>query len=551
MSDTYNNYLWQQIFTELLQSRLKIVVSNEYHKQVEQIDLLLSNDKTGIVSTIFEFMIQSATTNFQFESGNATLDNILKEWANKLNFGISDDIPTGLRPLTQQYLRERWRTSFISLNINWEKKDGYYLPSEMWLNDGKSLFVEGNGNILGSYKYLIGKNESESKAIKSTENKTVLFRKPYSAWFDKYPTPYLVKKGALYHALVKNELVSRQSDVINSIIPHILAIKAGNDTFAKAGEMPTKPELEALKQEVKDMADNYRYSREKGSNYGAFPYDVTIENIIPDLTKILNDTIVSPSNKNLLFALGLVELEGFSKDRQEAILNPKVLVEEVKNAVNDWADLLEDVLFRILEKNKVAHPKIANASARVVPGIVKAFMTNDMRVMLRSLFDRGTIGHQDILENSTDLDFEISFDRRKKEKAGEVDTILYPHVIQNIENDIRDIDPTKNNSPEQTKSEPDINASLEDIEIKEIENYLNLARNMEYLQAPYENIDQLPDAVKNHLPIPAQMIFLRVVNQALKDGKSESDAFRLAWGVVKHSYFKDKDGKWKKRKNLN
>jgi cation transport regulator len=546
MSENYNNYLWQQIFTELLQSRLKIVVSKEFHKQVEQIDLLLSNDKTGIVSTIVEFMIQSATTNFQFESGNDTLDAILKGWTNQLNLGISQDIPTGLRPLTQQYLRERWRSSFIALNVNWEKKDDYYLPSEMWLTDGKSVYVDGTENKLGGYVYSIGK-EQEKKLI-TNANKSILIRKPYNAWFDKYPTPYLIKKGALYHALVKNELVSRQSDVINSIIPHILAIKAGNDTFAKAGEMPTKPELEALKEQVKEMADNYRYSREKGGNYGAFPYDVTIENIIPDLTKILNDTIVSPSNKNLLFALGLVELEGFSSTRQEAILNPKVLVEEVKNAVNDWADLLEDVLFLILEKNKKAHPKVANSSARVVPGTVKAFMTNDMRVMLRSLFDRGTIGHQDILENTTDLDFQISFNRRKKEQ-GEINDVLYPHIIQNLENDIRDIDPLKNNSPEQKKSEKDISASLEDADTKEIENYLNLGRNMEYLQAPYENVDQLPDAVKNHLPIPAQLIFLRVVNQALKDGKSESDAFRLAWGVVKKTFRppQGNEKKWQKK----
>jgi cation transport regulator ChaB len=62
---------------------------------------------------------------------------------------------------------------------------------------------------------------------------------------------------------------------------------------------------------------------------------------------------------------------------------------------------------------------------------------------------------------------------------------------------------------------------------------------------PYDSVSELPDRVKG-LPESAQKQFLAVVNKALRDGKDESDAFTLAWGVIKKNYVK-KDGKWVKK----
>ena len=63
---------------------------------------------------------------------------------------------------------------------------------------------------------------------------------------------------------------------------------------------------------------------------------------------------------------------------------------------------------------------------------------------------------------------------------------------------------------------------------------------------PYKSIRDLPVTVKV-LPYSAQRLFLRVFNQAIKDKKTEEEAFSLAWGVVKRFYSKE-GNKWVKIK---
>jgi cation transport regulator len=62
---------------------------------------------------------------------------------------------------------------------------------------------------------------------------------------------------------------------------------------------------------------------------------------------------------------------------------------------------------------------------------------------------------------------------------------------------------------------------------------------------PYQQINDLPDAVKGHLPKHAQEIFLAAFNSALEEyGNEEERAFRVAWAAVKHKYEKGEDGNW-------
>lgn len=63
---------------------------------------------------------------------------------------------------------------------------------------------------------------------------------------------------------------------------------------------------------------------------------------------------------------------------------------------------------------------------------------------------------------------------------------------------------------------------------------------------PYSNIDQLPPAVRNNLPAPAQRIFVKAFNAKyaeLDEDESEVSAFKIAWAAVKRTYEK-RDGKW-------
>ncbi|MBW4671424.1 MAG: ChaB family protein [Cyanomargarita calcarea GSE-NOS-MK-12-04C] len=64
---------------------------------------------------------------------------------------------------------------------------------------------------------------------------------------------------------------------------------------------------------------------------------------------------------------------------------------------------------------------------------------------------------------------------------------------------------------------------------------------------PYQDIKDLPDAVKNYLPKYAAEIFLATVNNALKEYNEEETAFKVAWAAVKRAYHKGEDGNWHKK----
>jgi cation transport regulator len=73
---------------------------------------------------------------------------------------------------------------------------------------------------------------------------------------------------------------------------------------------------------------------------------------------------------------------------------------------------------------------------------------------------------------------------------------------------------------------------------------------------PYQQMNELPESVREHLPEHAQNIFLAAYNSAWDEyaqpdtrrgGESrEEAAFRVAWAAVKHEYEKDeRTGQWR------
>ena len=64
---------------------------------------------------------------------------------------------------------------------------------------------------------------------------------------------------------------------------------------------------------------------------------------------------------------------------------------------------------------------------------------------------------------------------------------------------------------------------------------------------PYQQLDDLPESVKNHLPKHAQEIFRAAFNNALEEYEEEEQAFRVAWNAVKRDYEKGDDGNWHKK----
>jgi cation transport regulator ChaB len=261
-------------------------------------------------------------------------------------------------------------------------------------------------------------------------------------------------------------------------------------------------------------------------------YDLQLEHLIPDLTKLFNSSIIQPINYDLLAGLGLIELQGFSSDRQEAILNPKVLVEEILNGVMDFKALMEEVTDLIIEKNTSLHPKQMGQDIRVVPGVVKAFLTDSMRKLIKDYTNTGELAIEDSFEGlPLGFDFEISKKRRQQEQDNGDEDLFFPRVILNQDSNTKSDTPlTRPPTPNEVPKKKAVKAEVE------------------YVEAPYKTIDDLPDNVKGVLPAEAQKQWLEVFNSIYKKtGGNEDRARKGAWSVIKKNWKKSPEGKWVKK----
>lgn len=533
MPDISSDYYFKSVISKLFNPGNQIKVAKDFHKQMVQIGELLSNDYTGIVATILEFMISTGSVPMNFVTDNQNLTVRLNDWANKeLNAGISKDIPRGLKALTSQYMRERYTSSFIILNIGWAKmKDGLILPNKMWFTDGAAVTVEDKSGILTQKKYFIDDTE-----IVDSIKKSVLIRKPFNSWYDAYPTPYLVKKGVLYNSLLKKSLIQSQSSVIEEMVPYILALRAGDATLmAKNAMGDIDKQLSGVKESLKEAKRNKKYQGDSGDMILKGRYDLKVEHLIPDLTKLFNDSVVKPVNNDLLCGLGLVELQGFSSDRQEAILNPKVMVEEIFNAVVGVKELYDEVKELIIEKNSSLHPKHMGTDIRIVPGVVKAFLTDNMRRLIKDHVNTGILSIEDAFEGLPQgFDFEISKKRREHEADNGDEDLFFPRVVLNQDSN------TKNDTPLSRAPSPNEVPKKK----KVIKNKFEDEEAGEYLEAPYTK-ENYPTQLKN-LPVGARNLWIRVFNAVYEETKDENQARQAAWKQVKDKYNKVGD-KWVKK----
>jgi hypothetical protein len=423
-----------KLVNALKRMRSCIDVPTDFHNQVHAIDRLLRNDKTGLVTTTLDYMENSANVDMKIETQNKNLDGALYSWQNVLlNKDVAKDIPRGLRALSTEYYRERWRSSFIVLRMIWEDvkvgRTSYKMPTQMWFLNGASVHSPKEQVAdLRKRVYTVQVGTEYQPLVTD-----VIIRKPYSSWYELYPTPFLVRRGVLFNAMLKEAVVTKQADVIESIVPYMLLLKSGTDALAKAGKLPKEHELKALKQSIVEATQEHDSTGELGKLIASLSYDVDMEHFMPDLNKVFNDGILKSVDRNIVAGLGLIELEGFSNTRQEAILNPQFLVQEVKDAVVDWSLILEEIVYQILETNAKQHPKLVNNKINVIPATIKAFITEEMKQVIRSLYDRGLISKQSATENITDFDFEVEVTRRETEEKRDLAETMKPPLIQNLE----------------------------------------------------------------------------------------------------------------------
>lgn len=534
------NKIWQQIKN----ARMNIKVPSSFKDQVCAVDNLLANDKTGIVSTIYNFMIESATVPMKIETQNESLNKFLHEWQTQLlNRNVNLDIPGGLRALSTENYRERWRSSLLALKVIWgtvkfENQGTWVVPTKMWFVNGGAVKTTSDGT-LNTRKFSLTRKGKKPLQLINKKDESIFIRKPFTSWHDDTVIPYFVQRGTMFKSLMKDAITQKQSDVIETIIPILLEMKAGSDKLAELGMNPQEEDFKNLKKQITDAKERFENNGDFGDIIASLRHDVNLNYLIPDLVKIFDEKIVKTTDRDLLSSLGLIELQGFGSTRQEAILNPKVLIEEVNDAVVDWSALLEDVMIEMLARNIKLHPTLAKSEIRVIPGTVKAFLTDDMKSMVRGLYDRGLISKKSMVENGVDMNFEVEVERRIKEEKRDLQTILYPPKTQNLEqND--EVEPMDDNNLEDQNKKPGT---------PESDNFKNAVKVEEEVPlASYETIDALPDNVKDVLSVPAQVAWLSAFNTSLKETQDEDTARKEAWSAVKEKYEKLPDKKkWVKK----
>jgi len=525
----------------------KVVVPGDYHAQADVIKQMLTDDVSGLVDSLTDFAVETASVDFTIESENQNLSKILQEWLYTLNAGYQGKVPVGIQALAKEYFKERWKgASFPVLKIaKWEKVGNMMLPTRMFFVDGGSVYAKEikdteNSVNLVNYDYYLGKDMNPSNKL----GKHTILAKSSGRWFDEYPVPFLVKRGVYHNWKIVQSLKNKEIEILEQIIPYMMLVKKGTDALATNDvKVYTDEELKAVKEQFQKLLDELKNNQDTSGNAStkspirATQYDESIEHIIPDLMKIFDPKLFAQAERNILAGLGFIDVvQGISDSRRESILNPKVFVEEVKNGVDDFKDILKQLLFLIIEKNKT-HIKYINEEIHISNSPVKGFMTDDFKEKIRQLYDRGRISSQTAVELIGEVDFRTEVYRREQEAKKGIDQTMYPPVRDNIEEKAIDLpsDFDEETVPDD-KKDP-----------KEKKNFENSSKNV-LETAPYTTVKSLPSRIKNNMDVSLQRVFIRVFNTALKQYNNETKAFRVAWSVIRQLGRKGTDGKWQRKR---
>jgi len=530
----------------LLQGSL-ITIPTDYRSQVIQVKNLMKNDESGLINSLLDFGISSAAdVSFSVESNNEVLDSVFNNWLGDINSSLLGRIPIGIEALAKEYYRERWKgSSFLLLRTIWENVDGLKLPVKMWFVDGEDIDVEDNSKyvILGNEKYslITDKLNEEYLSLPFNSREKIFVQKPYTAWGTLYPTPFLIQRGLYKNAMFLQTLMSKGEQVVAKALEYLMVVKKGTEALARENRSEFiygDEDLKAVKKQLGLLAE------ERGTTNGVPSYitnfDTDIEHIIPEYERILKPSLYSPIEKRILAGMGMLEIVDIGSSRRESVFNPKPYIGELNSAANDFGTLIRDILLAIIIENKNTHPKYFSSknSIQIRRSPIKAFMSEEYKTLLRSLYDRGTLSKQTFVELVGEINYKEERDRRIKEtKLGDTKT-FYPPVIQNLEQHPDDVD---NNDNIDDEDLPEDKKGLES------RNYNNAIKDKELEKAPYNKLSDLPSNVLDVMSKSLANIWMKVFNDAYSEG--EDYARKVAWSVIKKIATKNSDGKWIKKKS--
>lgn len=453
------DFLANALFSMLLK---KNITPTEFKPQCQAIKAMLKDDVTGLVGVLTEFAVASAKVDFSIETSSDKFNEIFKEWLDTVNIDMGN-VPIGIKALAEEYFKERWQgSSFAVLQIaKWDKVAGtdLILPTKMFFVDGGSIEAkdveEKNNNLsIDSYNYFVGESDTP------INSKSAIINKP-GRWFDKYPTPYLIRRGVYHNADIIKSLKSKQSEILDQIIPYLLLVKKGSEALALGDKTYSQTQLTDIANQFQDLMNELR-SVKTGDKMVKTPmrvtnYDEDLKHFMPDMKTIFDPILFEQAERNILSGLGFIDvIQGISSTRRESTLNPKAFLTEVTAGVESFKDILRQLLVLIKIKNST-HIKYNNSEFYVSSSPIKAFMSDDFKTSIRSLYDRGCLSKRTYAELVGEVDFRTEVYRREKEAKDGIETVMYPQITQNQEDKGIDINGTQVTpvNPKDTNVSPD------------------------------------------------------------------------------------------------
>jgi len=413
------------------------VTPMDYHRQVRAVKKMLRNDFTGTISSLTDFQVHSASVDFTIGTDRNELTKIFKKWTELINIEYNGKVPTGLNAVAEEYFKERWQaSSFPVLKImKWEEIDGIMLPTKMAFVDGEVIHAfdkasDSSIRIADSYDYYVGKKQEASAKL----DKDVIFNKSEGRWYDKYPTPYLIKRGVYHNYAIIDSLKGHQIKTLDQLIPYILLIKKGNEALLNRNISYNEEKLNGVITDFQKLVDKLQTvsdSTPKGA-IRATQFDEDISHIIPDLGTIFKTELFAVTERNILSGLGFIDIaEGVSDSRRESILNPKAFISEVKKGIKDFKQVITQLLYLIkTHPQNLRNTKYMNTEVYIDSTAVHPFLNDKSMNQIRLLWERGQVSNKTYSEVVGELNYESEVHRRKVEAENGTEDIMKPHSIR-------------------------------------------------------------------------------------------------------------------------
>jgi len=549
----------------------KVHVPQNFHERAKVVKEMTDSDSSGLVDSLVDFQISSACVDIKIDTESDKLNKILNEkWLANLNSEFrGKGIQRGIKGLQKEYFKERWKgASFPVLKITrWKEIDGLLLPVSMIFVNGGSIYAVDDNNdnsaSLFGYRYFLGKAMKEE-----IEGEAYLMYKCFCRSFDKYPVPYLIRRGVYKNWQIIDILKDKQIELVKQIIPYLFLIKKGSESLEIQKDVTaSEKELKDVKNKIQELLDRLNTANKeapmrrlntanKEAPMRATAWDEKIEHLIPDLQSMFRDELFASSEKQILAGLGFIDVAQPISSRRDSFLNPRAFIKEVNEGIKDFKLILEDLISLIKEKNEdvedVNHRKYNALKWIIASKPVTDFNTEEFFTLIRSLSDRGRISNETEHE-IFGMNHELEIRRREREVENEEEVTLYPKVITNQEQNLPNlqeelrIPPTKPKKKKQKTPEEETKDNLPEDKKEEPEkqNFVQAEKKLkkgvkdkQIVKAPYKRLADLPDYIKK-LPKNQQEIWKSSFNYAWKrfkhlpTKKRESRAFRYANGVIK------------------